>query len=218
MDNAEVVHKVTIIPRGEAGGYALMLPEEETYLQTKQDLLDRITGLLAGRVSEEITFKEVTTGAHNDFQKATAIARAMVTEYGMSELGPIQYEQRSGNVFLGRDYNKDKNFSDHLARQIDEQIHKIISACYDRCRKVLLENQDLVKLIAETLLQYETLTKEQIDELVEKGKLESTAYSLDNSKDDKKRPKFKLVRESNNYQLKSTLTLSKEKLPIIDLT
>ena len=218
LDNAEVVHKVTIIPRGEAGGYALMLPEEETYLQTKQDLLDRITGLLAGRVSEEITFKEVTTGAHNDFQKATAIARAMVTEYGMSELGPIQYEQRSGNVFLGRDYNKDKNFSDHLARQIDEQIHKIISACYDRCRKVLLENQDLVKLIAETLLQYETLTKEQIDELVEKGKLESTAYSLDNSKDDKKRPKFKLVRESNNYQLKSTLTLSKEKLPIIDLT
>ena len=108
LDNAEVVHKVTIIPRGEAGGYALMLPEEETYLQTKQDLLDRITGLLAGRVSEEITFKEVTTGAHNDFQKATAIARAMVTEYGMSELGPIQYEQRSGNVFLGRDYNKDK--------------------------------------------------------------------------------------------------------------
>lgn len=214
LDNAEVVHKVTIIPRGEAGGYALMLPEEETYLQTKQDLLDRITGLLAGRVSEEITFKEVTTGAHNDFQKATAIARAMVTEYGMSELGPIQYEQRSGNVFLGRDYNKDKNFSDHLARQIDEQIHKIISACYDRCRKVLLENQDLVKLIAETLLQYETLTKEQIDELVEKGKLESTAYSLDNSKDDKKRPKFKLVRESHNYQLKSTLTLSKEKLQI----
>lgn len=218
LDNAEVVHKVTIIPRGEAGGYALMLPEEETYLQTKQDLLDRITGLLAGRVSEEITFKEVTTGAHNDFQKATAIARAMVTEYGMSELGPIQYEQRNGNVFLGRDYNKDKNFSDHLARQIDEQIHKIISACYDRCRKVLLENQDLVKLIAETLLQYETLTKEQIDELVEKGKLESTAYSLDDSNDDKKRPKFKLVREGNNHQLKSTLTLSKETLPIIDLT
>ena len=196
LENAEVVHKVTIIPRGEAGGYALMLPEEETYLQTKQDLLDRITGLLAGRVSEEITFNEVTTGAHNDFQKATAIARAMVTEYGMSDLGPIQYEQRSGNVFLGRDYNKDKNFSDHLARQIDEEIHKIISECYNRCRKVLLSNQDLVKLIAETLLQYETLTKEQIDELVEKGKLETTAYSVADSKEDKKQPKFKLVREN----------------------
>ncbi len=217
LENAEVVHKVTIIPRGEAGGYALMLPEEETYLQTKQDLLDRITGLLAGRVSEEITFNEVTTGAHNDFQKATAIARAMVTEYGMSDLGPIQYEQRSGNVFLGRDYNKDKNFSDHLALQIDEEIHKIISECYNRCRKVLLSNQDLVKLIAETLLQYETLTKEQIDELVEKGKLETTAYSVADSKEDKKQPKFKLVREGN-YKLKSTLTVSKEKLPIIDLT
>ena len=218
LENAEVVHKVTIIPRGEAGGYALMLPEEETYLQTKQDLLDRITGLLAGRVSEEITFNEVTTGAHNDFQKATGIARAMVTEYGMSELGPIQYEQRSGNVFLGRDYNKDKNFSDHLARQIDEQIHKIISECYERCRKVLLENQDLVKLIAETLLEYETLTKEQIDELVEKGKLESTAYVVADSKNQKKQPKFKLVRESKNHKLKSTLTLSNEKLPEFDLT
>ena len=215
LENAEVVHKVTIIPRGEAGGYALMLPEEETFLQTKQDLLDRITGLLAGRVSEEITFHEVTTGAHNDFQKATGIARAMVTEYGMSDLGPIQYEQRSGNVFLGRDYNKDKNFSDHLARQIDEQVQKIISSCYDRCRQVLLSNQDLVKLIAETLLEYETLTKEQIDELVEKGRLEETAYNVHSEKESAKQNKFKLVRDSN-YKLKSTLTLSNDKLPVID--
>jgi len=176
LENAEIVHKVTIIPRGEAGGYALMLPEEETYLQTKQDLLDRITGLLAGRVSEEITFSQITTGAHNDFQKATGIARAMVTEYGMSKLGPIQYEQRNGNVFLGRDYNKEKNFSDYLARQIDEAIHEIISECYERCRVVLAKHQDIVKLIAEALLEHETLTKEQIDELVEKGKLEDTAY------------------------------------------
>ena len=215
LENAEVVHKVTIIPRGEAGGYALMLPEEETFLQTKQDLLDRITGLLAGRVSEEITFHEVTTGAHNDFQKATGIARAMVTEYGMSDLGPIQYEQRSGNVFLGRDYNKDKNFSDHLARQIDEQVQKIISSCYDRCRQVLLSNQDLVKLIAETLLEYETLTKEQIYELVEKGRLEETAYNVNSEKESAKQNKFKLVRDSN-YKLKSTLTLSNDKLPVID--
>ncbi len=216
LENAEIVHKVTIIPRGEAGGYALMLPEEETYLQTKQDLLDRITGLLAGRVSEELTFNQVTTGAHNDFQKATAIARAMVTEYGMSKLGPIQYEQRSGNVFLGRDYNKDKNFSDHLARQIDEAIHEIISECYDRCREVLQQNQDLVKLIAETLLEYETLTKEQIDELVEKGKLEATAYSMTDAQEKKSKPNYKLVRENNNYKLKSTLTISKEELPPIE--
>ena len=184
LENAEVVHKVTIIPRGEAGGYALMLPEEETLFTNKTRFIrPNYWFTCLDVLSEEITFNEVTTGAHNDFQKATAIARAMVTEYGMSDLGPIQYEQRSGNVFLGRDYNKDKNFSDHLARHIDEEIHKIISECYNRCRKVLLENQDLVKLIAETLLEYETLTKEQIDELVEKGKLETTAYSVADSKD-----------------------------------
>ena len=177
LENAEIVHKVTIIPRGEAGGYALMLPEEETYLQRKQDLLDRITGLLGGRVSEELTFNEVTTGAHNDFQKATSIARAMVTEYGMSKLGPVQYEQRGGSVFLGRDYNKEKNFSDHVAHQIDDAVREIINECYDRCRKVLKENAPLVKLIAETLLEVETLTKEQIDELVEKGKLVETLYT-----------------------------------------
>ncbi|MCL1950531.1 MAG: ATP-dependent zinc metalloprotease FtsH [Turicibacter sp.] len=177
LDNAEIVHKVTIIPRGEAGGYAMMLPEEETYLSRKQDLLDRITGLLGGRVSEELTFNEVTTGAHNDFQKATSIARAMVTEYGMSSLGPVQYEQRGGSVFLGRDYNKEKNFSDHVAHQIDDAVREIISECYERCRKVLQQHSALVKLVAETLLEVETLTKEQIDELVEKGKLVDTLYS-----------------------------------------
>ena len=182
LENAEIVHKVTIIPRGEAGGYALMLPEEETYLQRKQDLLDRITGLLGGRVSEELTFNEITTGAHNDFQKATAIARAMVTEYGMSSLGPVQYEQRGGSVFLGRDYNKEKNFSDHVAHQIDDAVREIIAECYDRCRAVLKENAPLVKLIAETLLEVETLTKEQIDELVEKGKLVDTMYTTADGK------------------------------------
>ncbi|HAX72914.1 MAG TPA: cell division protein FtsH [Firmicutes bacterium] len=212
LDNAEIVHKVTIIPRGEAGGYALMLPEEETYLQTKQALLDRITGLLAGRVSEEITFKEVTTGAHNDFQKATAIARAMVTEYGMSKLGMVQYEQRSGSVFLGRDYNKEKNFSDHLARQIDEAVQEIIEECSTRCHKVLMQNQDLVKLIAETLLEVETLTKEQIDELVEKGRLEETSYKAKQEVKAKQLPNLKLTRQTD-YKLSSTLTPSKEQLP-----
>ena len=241
LDNAEIVHKVTIIPRGEAGGYALMLPEEETYLQTKQDLLDRITGLLAGRVSEELTFNQVTTGAHNDFQKATGIARAMVTEYGMSKLGPIQYEQRNGNVFLGRDYNKEKNFSDFLARQIDESIHEIISECYDRCREVLSNHQDLVKLIAETLLEYETLTREQIDELVEKGKLVETAYSdstedenskVESDTEDKveeKQPlEEKTVQETTEsltniniirgqkHKLNSTLTTSEEKEALVN--
>lgn len=172
LDNANIVHKVTIIPRGAAGGYALMLPEEEeSFLTTKQGLLDRITGLLGGRVSEEIIFNEVSTGAHNDFQKATEIARSMVTEYGMSSLGPIQYEKRNGSVFLGRDYNIDKTFSDQVALEIDNEVREIINTCYDRAKIVLTENLGLLKQIADYLLKVETLTKEDIYEIVETGKL-----------------------------------------------
>jgi cell division protease FtsH len=172
LDNANIVHKVTIIPRGQAGGYALMLPEEEeSFLATRKGLVDRITGLLGGRVAEEIIFNEVSTGAHNDFQQATAIARSMVTEYGMSSLGPIQYEKRSGNVFLGRDYNTDKAFSDQVALEIDNEVRKIINECYEIARTVLNENIDLLKLIAKYLLEVETLTKEDIYEIVEKGSL-----------------------------------------------
>ena len=169
LPNAEDVQKITIIPRGQAGGYTLMMPKEETYLATKSELLQRITGLLGGRVSEEIHFKEVTTGAHNDFEKATKIARAMVTEYGMSDLGPVQLEQQEGGVFLGRDYNKTKNFSNEIAHEIDKEVRKIIDECYKEATRILKENQDLIKLIADTLLEYETITKEQIDSLVETG-------------------------------------------------
>lgn len=169
LPNADDVQKITIIPRGQAGGYTLMMPKEETYLATKSELLERITGLLGGRVSEEIEFKEVTTGAHNDFEKATKIARSMVTEYGMSDLGPVQLEQQEGGVFLGRDYNKSKNFSNEIAHEIDKEVRKIIDECYKQAHKILEENRDLVKLIAETLLEYETITKEQIDSLVETG-------------------------------------------------
>ena len=167
LENANIVQKVTIIPRGQAGGYALMLPEEEHYLYTKQDFLDKITGYLGGRVSEELNFNDVTQGASNDFEQATKIARAMVTEYGMSDLGPIQYEQQSGNVFLGRDYLKDKNFSDQVAQDIDKEVRKIIEACYERAKKCLQENMDLVELIAQYLIKVETLTKQDIDEIVE---------------------------------------------------
>jgi len=178
LDNAEVVQKVTIIPRGNAGGYALLLPEEEKFLKTKQGLLDSITVFLGGRVAEELTFEEMTTGAYSDFQSVARIARSMVTEFGMSKLGPIQFEQRDGNVFLGRDYSQPtKNFSDSLALKIDEAVAEIINECYDRARKLLLEHTDLMSLIAETLLVEETLTKEQIDELNEKGHLEDTDYA-----------------------------------------
>jgi len=171
LDNADVVQKVTIVPRGQAGGYSLMTPEEETFLQTKQGLLDMITGLLGGRVAEELMTNEITTGGHNDFQKATAIARAMVTEYGMSKLGPIQYERNTSSVFLGRDYMTDKNFSDQVALEIDREVRDIIMECYDRAKRVLSENKNLLVLIAEHLMEIETLNKEDIYELVETGKL-----------------------------------------------
>src|SRR5690554_3893213 len=130
LENAEIVQKVTIVPRGQAGGYAMMTPEEERFLQTKSILLDTITGLLGGRVSEELIFGEISTGAHNDIQKATSIARKMVAEYGMSKLGPIQYEKPTGSVFLGRDYMTDKNFSDQVALEIDHEVRAIIDHCY----------------------------------------------------------------------------------------
>jgi len=171
LENAEIVQKVTIVPRGQAGGYALITPEKETFLKTKQTLLDTIVGFLGGRVSEELFIGDVSTGAHNDFQRATAIARAMVTEYGMSNLGPIQYEKPTGSVFLGRDYMSDKNFSDQVALEIDNEVRRIINECYDRAKVVLKENELLVHLIATHLMEIETLTKEDIYELVETGQL-----------------------------------------------
>ena len=171
LDGANDVQKITIIPRGRAGGYNLMLPKEETYLRTKKELLDSISGFLAGRVAEEIMFNEVTTGAQNDFEQATKIARAMVTEYGMSDLGPIQFEEQQSSVFLGRDYNKAQNFSHEVAKQIDEEVRKIITTQYEVTKKIVKENMDLLKLIAETLLEYETITKEQIDYLVKNGQM-----------------------------------------------
>ena len=171
LAHANVVQKVTIIPRGTAGGYNMMVPSEEKMCSTKTDLLEQITGLLGGRTAEEVTFGEITTGAHNDFEKATKIARAMVTEYGMSDLGPLQFEQQAGSVFLGRDYNKSQHFSNEVANEIDMEMRKIINNCHKKATEIIKKNEDLLKLIAETLLEYETLTKEQIDYLVENGKM-----------------------------------------------
>ncbi|MFA5544012.1 MAG: ATP-dependent zinc metalloprotease FtsH [Bacilli bacterium] len=173
LENANIVHKVTIIPRGQAGGYNLMLPkEEQAFLQTKQNLLEMIIGLLGGRVAEEVIFKEISTGGHNDLQRSTSIARSMITEYGMSErLGPITYEKDSDTVFLGRDYGKSKNFSEAIATEIDKEVRGIIHDCYDKAKELIEKNLDLLKTIAHYLLEVETLTKEDIDEIVETGKL-----------------------------------------------
>ena len=181
LEGANEVQKITIIPRGQAGGYNLMLPKEETYLSTKTELEESISGLLGGRVAEELTFGEITTGAHNDFEKATKIARAMVTEYGMSDLGPVQFEQQEGSVFLGRDYNKSRNFSSQVAFEIDQEQRKIIDECYTKAKKIISENKDLLKLIAEALLEKETLTKEEIDYLVENKCLPDEDGEIDSS-------------------------------------
>ena len=171
LKNASVVQKVTIIPRGQAGGYNLMMPKEETYTRTKSELLENITGKLGGRVAEELVFGDVTTGAYGDFQDATRTARAMVTEYGMSSLGPVQYEHSGGSVFLGRDYLKERNFSDQVALEIDKEVRKIIEECYETAKKVISENRDLLDNITHYLLKLETLNKSDIDEIFETGHL-----------------------------------------------
>ena len=180
LDDANDVQKVTIIPRSYAGGYAMMIPKEEKYTSTKKELLERITGLLGGRVSEELNFGEITTGAHNDFEKATKIARSMVTEYGMSDLGPVQLEQQEGGVFLGRDYNKTRNFSNEVAHEIDLEMRKIIDECYKKTKEILSQNEDLVKLIADALLEHETLTKEQIEYLAEHKEMPKDEPNFEN--------------------------------------
>lgn len=194
LDEAEMVHKVTIVPRGQAGGYAVMLPKEDRYLMTKPELLDKITGLLGGRVAEEVTFGEVSTGASNDFQRATNIARKMVTEYGMSDkLGPLQFGQsQGGQVFLGRDFNNEQNYSDKIAYEIDTEIQDIIKECYERARKIIIENREKFEIIANTLLEVETLDAEQIKHIYDHGTLPdrkvSTVETLNVDKGDSSDP------------------------------
>ena len=172
LENAETVQKVTIIPRGDAGGYTLMTPDQELFNYTRQGLIDMICGLLGGRTAEEIMCNDISTGAHNDLKRATRIARAMVAEYGMSSLGPIQYEDSSHNVFLGRDYMTEKNFSDQVALEIDREVRSIIDECHKKAKEILSENKELLVNIANHLKEIETLTKEDIYELYQTGKLE----------------------------------------------
>ncbi len=185
LEDAQEVHKITIIPRGMAGGYTMMLPKEEKIaVLTKNELLAQITGLLGGRVSEEMFLKEVSTGASDDLKRATRIARSMVTEYGMSELGPVQYEEKSEGVFLGRDYTKSKNFSDQVALEIDQQTRMIIEECYEKAKKIIKENEKLIMQLSDALMEYETITKEQIESIVKTGKIRPDL--ADDKKDENK--------------------------------
>ena len=165
VEEADMVQKVTIIPRGMAGGYNLMTPKEERMMATKSDLMAKITGLLGGRVAEEIVLNEISSGAYNDIERATNIARDMVMSYGMSKLGPIQYEKSGGNVFLGRDYSSSRNYSGQIAFEIDKEVRAIIDGCYEKARELIANNRPLLDRITEALMEYETLTHEQIMKL-----------------------------------------------------
>ena len=166
LDDAQVVQKVTIIPRGQAGGYNLMTPKEEKLMNTKNDLLATITSYMGGRVAEELFFDDVTTGASNDIERATHIAKDMVTLYGMSELGPIKYNAGSENVFLGRDYNSPSNVSGQVAFEIDEEVRKIINGCHDKAKEVINAHRKELEDIAAALMEKETLTAEEIQAIV----------------------------------------------------
>ncbi|MCM3786512.1 ATP-dependent zinc metalloprotease FtsH [Neobacillus mesonae] len=170
LEHADMVHKVTIVPRGRAGGYVIMMPKEDRMLATKPELLDRITGLLGGRAAEEIFIGEIGTGAYSDFQQATGIVRSMVMEYGMSEkLGPLQFGNSQGQVFLGRDFGHEQNYSDAIAHEIDQEMRRMITESYDKAKELLTKYSKEVHLIAQTLLERETLDLEDIKQLIEKG-------------------------------------------------
>lgn len=172
LDNTDPVHKVTIIPRGRAGGYTLSLPKEDRYYATRSEMLDELKVLLGGRVAEALVLKEISSGASNDLQRATSLARQMICEYGMSpELGPMTFGHRQDQVFLGRDIGRDKDYSEEVAAKIDKEIRKIIDEAYQKTESLLNENMDKLHLIADALIERETLEGEEIDQLMKYGKI-----------------------------------------------
>lgn len=209
---SDVVQKVTIVPRGRTGGHVLMTPENDRFIMTKNQILARITGYLGGRTSEEIFFGDVSTGASNDIEVATRLARAMVTEYGMSSLGPVQYDQNQGSVFLGRDYNStQRNFSAQVAYEIDKEIRNIIDECHKQANDILTKYKDDVILMAETLITKETLTAEEIKYLLENRHLpEEKVYE---QVEDESKPEVAPLVE-NTEEEKKGVDLGSMTLPI----
>lgn len=182
LDNTDPVHKVTIIPRGRAGGYTLSLPKEDRYYATRSEMLDELKVLLGGRVAEALVLKEISSGASNDLQRATSLARQMICEYGMSpELGPMTFGHRQDQVFLGRDIGRDKDYSEEVAAKIDKEIRKFIDEAYQKTESLLNENMDKLHLIADALIERETLEGEEIDQLMKYGKIlskEENTYEI----------------------------------------
>ncbi|WP_026765352.1 ATP-dependent zinc metalloprotease FtsH [Selenomonas ruminantium] len=222
LKHADPVHKVTIIPRGRAGGYTLMLPKEDRNYATKSELLDKLKVAMGGRVAEEIVLKEISTGASQDIQQATRMVRGMVMQYGMSDvLGPVAYgESQNHQVFLGRDFHQERNYSEEVASEIDKEVRKYLEDAYEACRKIITENRDKLELIAQALMERETLTAKQLEELLETGKI-SEEETKEPPKDDNDGPKdgdpalippTTLVQQAQNEALDAEA--EKEKEPV----
>ncbi len=212
LKHADPVHKVTIIPRGRAGGYTLMLPKEDRNYATKSELLDRLKVAMGGRVAEEIVLKEISTGASQDIQQATRMVRGMVMQYGMSDvLGPVAYgEGQNHQVFLGRDFNHERNYSEEVASEIDKEVRKYLEAAYEACRKLIIANRDKLDLIAEALIERETLTAKQLEELLTTGKLADDDEKDDFLADDNDEPKDGDIALIPPTELKAADSASKE--------
>ncbi len=187
LKHADPVHKVTIIPRGRAGGYTLMLPKEDRSYATRSELKDRLKVAMGGRVAEEVVLKEISTGASQDIQQASRIVRSMVMQYGMSDvLGPVAYGESSDHqVFLGRDISRQRNYSEEVASEIDKEVRRYMEEAYEACRKIITENRDKLELIAQALIEYETLTAKQLEELMETGKISDPPEGSDRTKPEK---------------------------------
>ncbi|MGH7784674.1 MAG: ATP-dependent zinc metalloprotease FtsH, partial [Candidatus Binatia bacterium] len=184
VPNIDPVHKVTIIPRGMALGVTMYLPEKDRLSASQEYLLGQIATAMGGRIAEDIFIGSITTGASNDIEKATEVARAMVCEYGMSELGPLTYGKKEEQIFLGREIAQHRDYSEDTAIRIDAAVQKIVSEQYDRARNILLENRDALVRLAEALLEYETLDSVQIRRVVAGLPLDGTEKAQPTSDDD----------------------------------
>ena len=208
LSNANTVHKVTIVPRGRAGGYMIALPKEDQFLLSKEDMQENLAGLMGGRAAEQIIFNAITTGASNDFEQATRIARGMVTQYGMSErLGTISYEG-SQAVFIGRDYGQTKTYSEATAQAIDEEIRAITKEAYDKAVEIIEAHREQHKAIALALLKYETLDAKQIMSLYKTGKMPDDVIEHENEPVEAK--SFEAVLEDANKAQEEAANENKE--------
>src|SRR5699024_8409087 len=203
LSDARVVHKVTIVPRGRAGGYAIMLPKEDRFIVTKKELYEQVVGLLGGRVAEEIVFNSQSTGASNDFEQATNIVRAMVTQYGMSDkLGTVQFEGNE-SVFVGRQYGQSAHYSEQVSYEIDLEIRRIMNEAHEEAHRIINEHREQLNVIAEKLLEVETLDKRQIKSLFETGEM-PTPYSNGEEPEEEVRT-FEEAKEKADRDLETNL-------------